>query len=305
MRSPILFLVFNRPEVTQRVFDAIRIARPPKLYIAADGPRKDKVGEVERCQAVQEIISKVDWPCEVSRLVREKNLGCKIAVSSAIDWFFSCEPEGIILEDDCLPHPDFFVYCDELLERYRNDERVGLISGTAFGDLRIKKLLSGPEDYLFNRYPSIWGWASWRRFWRDYDVSIKLWEKYRQDISPLTTDLKLRKRNDWLFDQVSNSKIDTWDYQVSFLLWSTSRISITPRFNLIENIGFGEDATHTKKSYQIDFNRIQMSDERLSFPLIGPEIFAPSHAYQRWIERYATRSILSKLLNRLKNYASQ
>ncbi|WP_071467504.1 hypothetical protein [Polynucleobacter asymbioticus] len=303
MRSPILFLVFNRPESTQQVFDAIRKARPPKLYLAADGPRKNKAGEAVRCQVVQEIISNVDWPCEVSRLIRKKNLGCKIAVSSAIDWFFSCESEGIILEDDCLPHNDFFTYCDELLEKYRHDERIGLISGTAYGDLREQKLISGSEDFIFNRYPSIWGWASWRRVWKDYDVKIKKWENYRQDISPLTVNLKLRKKNDWLFDQVSNSKIDTWDYQVSFLLWSTARLAITPRFNLIENIGFGADATHTKQSYQIDASRIKMSRERLNFPLIEPKIFSPNYVYQVWVERYATRSILIKLMNRIKNYA--
>lgn len=160
MRSPVLFLVFNRPDVTQRVFDAIRQARPPKLYVAADGPRKDKAGEAERCKAVQNIVSMVDWPCEINKLIRDENLGCKIAVSGAIDWFFRQEPEGIILEDDCLPHPDFFLYCDELLEKYRDDERVGLISGTALGDIRAKNFISGDEDFIFNRYPSIWGWAS-------------------------------------------------------------------------------------------------------------------------------------------------
>jgi hypothetical protein len=305
MRSPILFLVFNRPEATQQVFDVIRKSRPSKLYLAADGPRKDKLDEAVRCQVVQEIISNVDWPCEVSRLIRKENLGCKIAVSSALDWFFSCESEGIILEDDCLPHADFFTYCDELLEKYRHDERIGLISGTAYGDLREKKLISGPEDFIFNRYPSIWGWASWRRVWKDYDVKIKKWGKYRQDISPLTVNLKLRKKNDWLFDQVSNSKIDTWDYQVSFLLWSTARMAITPRFNLIENIGFGADATHTKQSYQIDASRIQMSRERLKFPLVEPKVFSPNYVYQVWLERYATRSILFKLINRIKNYVIQ
>ncbi len=302
MRSPILFLVFNRPEVTQRVFDAIRIARPPKLYIAADGPRKDKVGEVERCQAVQEIISKVDWPCEVSRLVREKNLGCKIAVSSAIDWFFSCEPEGIILEDDCLPHPDFFVYCDELLEKYRDDERIGLISGTSFVDLQEEHFLKDSEDYIFTRYPSIWGWASWKRVWNDYDLDIKLWKTHRQDVSVMTPYLKLRKKNDRLFDQVSRSQIDTWDYQVSFLLWSTGRLSICPRFNLIENIGFGPDATHTKIRKSNKNGSNQLSAFRLVFPLVVPKILVPNYAYQEWIEKMATKSILRKILDRLKNY---
>jgi hypothetical protein len=302
MRSPILFLIFNRPDVTQRVFDAIRQARPPKLYIAADGPRQGRAGEAARCKAVQAITSKVDWPCEVSRLIREENLGCKIAVSSAIDWFFSQEPEGIILEDDCLPHPDFFPYCDELLAKYRDDERVGLISGTAFGDLKNELIVKDDEDYLFCRYPSIWGWATWQRVWKDYDLNISLWKSYRAEISNQTTNLKLRKRNNQLFDLAYTSKIDTWDYQVSFLLWSTARFSICPRLNLIKNIGFGSDATHTKTKISSDDARYKMSEFGLSFPLTPPKMMAPNIRYQKWIEHIATRSLLTKIMNKVKSY---
>ena len=298
-------MAFNRPEVTKIVFTAIRAAEPLKLYIATDGPRKEKSGEVERCRLVQDIFSKIDWPCEVSFLVRKENLGCKRAVSSAIDWFFSHETEGIVLEDDCLPHLDFFNFCDELLEKYRDDERVGLITGTSFGDLRGERLVVGPEDFIFNRYPSIWGWASWRRVWRDYDVNIKDWKDYRRDISVMTPSLALRKRNDRLFDDVYNCRIDTWDYQVSFLLWSSARLAITPRINLVENIGFGPDATHTKSLDQINSNRIKMSTDRLRFPLIAPRIFAANYDYQNWIERYATRSIFTKVFYKLKKYADK
>ena len=302
MRSPILFLVFNRPDLTQRVFNAIRKAQPSKLYIAADGPRKNKIGEEDLCLAVKEIISQVDWPCEVSKLIRQENLGCKVAVSSAIDWFFSCESEGIILEDDCLPHPDFFQYCDELLEKYRDDERIGLVSGMAFGDLQNEKLVKGGEDYLFCRYPSIWGWASWRRVWKDYDPSIVLWNSYRDDVSNQTINMKLRKRNEQLFDLVGNGKADTWDYQVSFLLWTTSRLCICPRFNLIDNIGFGSNATHTTTNLSKSDVRYKMSSLRLNFPLNSPKILAPNYRYQQWVEGFATRPIFVKILNRLKSY---
>lgn len=302
MHSPILFLVFNRPELTLRIFDRIRQAQPKRLYIAADAPRADRPGEAERCQAVRTIVSKVDWPCSVHHLMRDENLGCKRAVSTAIDWFFENESEGIILEDDCLPHPDFFPYCNELLARYREDERVGVISGTAFGDCRTKGLLTGHEDYLFTRYPSIWGWASWRRVWKDYDANINLWRTYRNEISVLTTNLKLRRKNNQLFDKVINSKIDTWDYQISFLLWSTNRLSICPRFDLIENIGFGPDATHTQFKPFWYGNPNESSLLRLSFPLVAPEIMAPNYAYQKMIEKIATRSILRKIVDRLKAY---
>lgn len=302
MRSPILFLAFNRPIQTQRVFDAIRNARPPRFYLSLDGPRSEKPSEIDQCKAVQKIVSKVDWPCEVYSLVHEQNLGCKLAVSRALEWFFAAEPEGIILEDDCLPHPDFFSYCDTLLEKYRDDERIGLISGTAFGDLRKQQLVSGNEDYLFTRYPSIWGWASWRRVWKHYDVDLKLWEFYRQDVSALTYNPKLRKINETLFDRVVSHEIDTWDYQVSFMLWSASQLSVVPRFNLIENIGFGADATHTKTNHSQNMQRGKMGDEHLIFPLVSPELMVPNHRYQQWIEKFATRPFLFKLLSIVKDY---
>src|SRR5690349_2048344 len=132
MKSAILFLVFNRPETTARVFEAIRAAQPPRLYVAADGPRASRIGESERCDLTRRIASAVDWPCDITTLFRAANLGCKNAVSSAISWFFEHEEEGVILEDDCLPDPSFFRYCDELLAHYRDDTRIGLISGNNF-----------------------------------------------------------------------------------------------------------------------------------------------------------------------------
>lgn len=243
MRSPILFLVFNRPDVTRRVFEVIRKARPSKLYIASDGPRKDKTGEAERCAAVQEIVSQVDWPCEVSKLIRQENLGCKIAVSSAIDWFFSCEPEGIILEDDCLPEPSFFQFCDELLERYRNDERVGMISGCNFQNGAWR----GDGDYYFSRFCHIWGWASWARAWKNYDVDASKWPQLKNQDWLGTLGFTGVEKDYWLkaFNRVHAKEQDTWDYQWVMACWLNRMLAITPNINLISNIGFGKEATHT------------------------------------------------------------
>ena len=156
LETPVLFLVFNRPDTTAQVFEAIRQAKPPRLYVASDGAREDKEGELEKVKQVREIVSQVDWNCEVKTLFRDKNLGCKIAVSSAIDWFFEQEEMGIILEDDCLPHPTFFRFCQELLERYRDDERIGMISGNNFQFGRK----CTDYSYYFSMYSHIWGWAS-------------------------------------------------------------------------------------------------------------------------------------------------
>src|SRR5271165_4717676 len=177
MRSPILFLVFNRPETTRRVFETIRAARPPKLYVSADGPRAGRAGEPQRCDEARRIATSVDWPCEVKTLFRDANLGCKMGVSTGISWFFDQEPEGIILEDDIVPLPSFFDYCDELLARYRDDERVAMISGCnpIANDFRVD------ESYFFARFCGIWGWASWRRAWRHYDVNISAWPAWRAE----------------------------------------------------------------------------------------------------------------------------
>ena len=153
MTVPILFLIFNRPDTTARVFEAIRAARPPRLYVAADGPRQGREGEAERCESARKIATTVDWPCEVNAVFRESNLGCRVAVSSAIDWFFEAEQEGIILEDDCLPASDFFRFCSELLERFRHDNRVMAICGSSYAEVEAK--YSG--SYYCSYYADIWG----------------------------------------------------------------------------------------------------------------------------------------------------
>lgn len=301
-RSPVLFLVFNRPDTTAQVFEAIRKARPPRLYVAADGHRANRNGEAGLCEQVRRLVTQVDWPCELKTLFRNENLGCKLAVSSAISWFFENEPEGIILEDDCLPHPDFFQYCDELLERYRHDERIGVVSGTSLVDMRKEGLNWLSEDYAFSRYPSVWGWASWARVWRDYDVAIEAWDERREDVSCQTHNPRLRKINDSLFDRVRAGKIDTWDYQVSFLLWATSRLAIVPRFNLIENIGFGPGATHTTNARDALSACARTQEDRVAFPLVAPQLHVPNRRYQQWVEAFAARPLMAKLYERFLSY---
>jgi len=169
LTSPVLFLIFNRPETTQQVFSAIRKAKPPRLYVAADGPRSDYPNEDEKCEHSRKIATNVDWDCEVKTLFRDQNLGCRLAVSQAISWFFENEPEGIILEDDCLPSQSFFWFCQELLEDFRNDKQVGAICGFYSNELDYKPSAS----YFFSRYMRVWGWAGWRRTFEEYDSHLK------------------------------------------------------------------------------------------------------------------------------------
>ena len=295
----VLFIVFNRPDTTALVFEKIRAARPQRFYVAADGARRHRSGEQAVADEVRGIATRVDWPCELATLFRAENLGCKRAVSQAIDWFFEHEEEGIILEDDCLPHPDFFSYCAELLQRYRNDERIGLISGTALADLRREHLSWDREDYVFSRYFSIWGWATWRRAWADYDVTINAWSERRDDILALTSNRRLRSIQRKLFDNVAAGKIDTWDYQVAISTWLNNRLAISPRFNLIENIGFRADATHTVRRGGEVEERSKMGHDSLAFPLTPPTAVCPNHLFQAQMEKIATRSSLYKIVRRL------
>lgn len=174
--TPIVFIIFNRPETTRKVFEKIALVRPKRLFVIADGPRESKLNEGEACAETRKIIDEINWNCDVHKIYSEINLGCKSRIVSGLNIVFDLTTEAIILEDDCIPDPSFFPYCESLLERYRNDERIGLISGNnfLFGDY------DNFDSYYFSRYPHIWGWASWRRAWKKYDSQICQWPILRE-----------------------------------------------------------------------------------------------------------------------------
>ncbi len=244
--TPVLFLIYKRPETTARVFKALRKVQPKKLFVAADGPLSEKLEERERCEETRAVISNIDWDCDVAKLYREKNLGCKIGVSSAITWFFESVEEGIILEDDCVPDSSFFWFCQDLLEYYRNDKRISMISGNNFQN----GIERGDGSYYFAKYPWVWGWATWRRAWEKYDVNMTtypLFLKTNQFANVFTNPDEQRywKR---VLDKTFRNEIDTWDYQWFYSVWQQNGLSITPNTNLVSNIGFGiPGATHTNK----------------------------------------------------------
>lgn len=246
MISPVLLLIFNRPDTTAQVFGRIRAARPPRLYVAADGARAGRAQEAELCQQARAIIDQVDWPCEVHALFRDENLGCRRAIAGALDWFFKHEEYGVILEDDCLPEATFFDYCDSLLVKYKDDARVMCVSGDNF----LEKLAprAAGESYYFSVFAHIWGWATWRRAWAGYDSEMVGW-------SPAECRALLKKtfpgnaalRRNWfdLFESVANGHVDTWDYQWNYHCWKLGGLSCVPALNQISNIGFDDRATHT------------------------------------------------------------
>jgi hypothetical protein len=241
----VLFLVFNRPDPTRRVFEEIRRARPSRLYVAADGPRHNRKGEAELCRQTREVVNGIDWECQVFTLFREQNLGCRRAVSSSIDWFFAREEEGIILEDDCLPNESFFRFCGELLEKHRHEPRVMHISGSNFqyGQQR------GAASYFYSRIPHIWGWATWRRAWQQYDVDIKTFPEFvrNKQITRIFAEKESQQYWNFHFRRMYRGS-DTWDYQWAYAIFKADGLCITPNVNLISNIGFGAAATHATET---------------------------------------------------------
>lgn len=264
MRTPILFLVFNRPDTTRLVFEEIRKAKPQRLYIAADGARIDKPGEAEKVAQVLRIVGEVDWPCEVKTLYRNNNKGCKLAVSEAISWFFENEEMGIILEDDCLPEPSFFGFCETLLDMYQCDDRVMAICGTNLASTENLQ-----ESYYFSGIPHIWGWATWRRVWAEYDVEMKDLEKVCDSVAAQSHFSKAIwcywKR---FFKEVRDGLVNTWDVQFSYLAIKSGRLSIFPKRNLISNIGFGADATHTTGESLLANLRVYPMETDLKHPIV-------------------------------------
>jgi len=248
--TPILFLVFNRPETTKKVFERIREIQPSRLFVAADGPRMDVEGEKERSEEVRTLIlNGIDWDCEVKTLFRDSNLGCGHAVSGAITWFFQNVEEGIILEDDTLPDISFFNFCETLLKRYRNDEKIKMIGGNNFQNGKWR----GDGSYYFSAYSHIWGWASWRRTWNEYDLELKELNeaKVSKILDKYFPDKKIKSH--WLdvFNQLRDGKFDTWDLQLLYCILQKNGKTIIPNVNLVTNIGFGVGATHTANKNDI------------------------------------------------------
>jgi hypothetical protein len=241
MTSPVLITAFNRPDETRRVLDAIRRYAPTELYITVDGARPDRPGEAAKCAQVVDVLDQVDWDCRVERLVRTENLGCRRAMDGAIDWFFGSVPQGIILEDDCVPSPDFFRFCDELLERFQDDDRVGMVSGTnVLGAWRPT-----PASYFFG-FGAVWGWASWRRAWgRAADHVAGIDSRQARANAERTLGQSRWRMLEPGVRAVAAGTLDTWDYPWVFSLAAHGQVAALPAVNLVSNIGFGLTATHT------------------------------------------------------------
>lgn len=242
-KFPIAYVIFNRPGHTRETFSVIRAQRPTKLFIIADGPRAGHPTDAQQCAETRAIVDQIDWPCEVHRNYADQNMGCKLRVSSGLDWVFEHVEAAVILEDDCVPNVDFFNYCDDLLVRYAEDTRVWVVTGNNFQDGKKR----GEAAYYFSKYNHCWGWATWRRAWQYYRVDMPFWPAWRDSAGWLKKMSDRAERDTWtnIFDRVYRDEIDTWDYQWTACVWYYGGLTATPNVNLVTNIGFGPDATHT------------------------------------------------------------
>ncbi len=264
--TPVLFLIFNRPGYTKKVFEQIKAIKPRQLFIAADGPRNNVAEDVANCRLTREIIKEIDWDCNLNTLFRDHNLTSRYAISTAISWFFDAVEEGIILEDDTLPDASFFTYCQELLQKYRDVPKVRHINGSNF---LLGKKFTDKDSYYFSNYCHPWGWATWRRSWKDFDVELPGYDEshLRKRLSEITNNVEVV--NMWVknINDAVSKRIDCWDFQWFYTMWMTEGMAITPAVNLITNIGFGNFATNTTYTHTRIGNMKRTRLEKIYHPV--------------------------------------
>jgi hypothetical protein len=243
MKTPVVLIIFRRPEKTQKILNIIREIQPKQLFVIADAPRSHKLGEAEKSEKTRAVIETIDWDCQVYKNYSEQNLGSSKRIPTGLNWVFSQVEEAIILEDDCLPEKTFFSFCEELLEHYRHDQRVMTISGNNFQFGRQ----TTSDSYYFSRYSHSWGWATWRRAWQYFDMNMTHWPRVKEQqlLNFILEDRRTRQYWENIFQGVFDNQIVAWDYRWTFACWLQNALTILPSRNLVSNIGFDEDASHT------------------------------------------------------------
>jgi hypothetical protein len=295
LETPVAMIIFNQPEATRRVFARVAAARPSRLLIIADCARPDRPEEANRCEETKKIVAAVDWPCQVETNFLSENVGPRRRIISGISWVFSLVEEAIFLEHDCLPDPSFFPYCSELLARYRNQPQIGYIAG--FNPL--EKSFPFPYSYYYSRVASLWGWATWRRTWQEYDEHLSAWQEIRKWglLNLLFPDKKVVKYWTRVFDSMHDGTgPNTWDYQLAYTCWTRNFLNIVPRRNLIQYIGFGPQAENTSQAEP----GLTLEGGPLMFPLQHPPAITPWPSYEmEFQKRFYAQDIFRKLYRRL------
>jgi hypothetical protein len=266
--TPIALLTFNRPQLTKRLLGVLAQVRPSRILVVSDGPRPHVASDAEKCAAVRNLLKKIDWDCEIERNFAERNMGSFPRNSSGLNWVFEQVEEAIILEDDCLPDLSFFPYCEELLDKYRDHPRVGLISGNNF----LKPTMVQQEpSYFFSGYATTWGWASWRRTWHQVDLNMPYWPQFRDGGQLLQAVFSSSEARYWrsIYDAIQERRMkNAWDYQLMLACMRYNLLTVVPSVNLVSNLGFGPDSTHCEDSNSLLCN---IKAHGVKFPLVHPE----------------------------------
>ena len=298
VRAPVAMAIFRRPDTTAQVLAEVRRARPRELLVFADGPRSGAADDERLCAEARAVITEgVDWDCRLRTSFSDVNLGVKGGMERGLDWVFAEVEEAIVLEDDCIPDPSFFAYCDELLERYRDDERVFAVSGN---DFRFREV-PARDDYTFSRYPLIWGWATWRRAWRHYDGSLAAWPELRRGgwLEELLGDPYAAKYWAHQFDRVDEG-FATWDYPWVLACWVHGGLTAVPTTNLVSNVGFRPDATHTRATAEGRHPFAAMATAPIPFPLAHPPAVARDEETDAFLEDIVFSGNLRRTFEQLR-----
>lgn len=288
IQAPVVIFIYKRQANLGSLLTTMRSFKPTKLYLISDGPKglEEEKAVIETRELLESLIN---WTCEIKKNYSDINLGLKERFCTGIDWVFSQEERAIFIEDDCLPDPTFFKFCDDLLEKYKDDERIFSISGNnfLFGQGKSR------ESYYFSKYPHIWGWATWKRSWDKYDSEISDWQARRQTnwLREVTGGFIISKFWKYIFDRLSAGKINTWDYQLTYTSFKNRGLNIIPSVNLVTNVGYGQDSTNIKSKNKT----IAVSAEQIQFPLVHPVEFKVNGANDRQIENLVYLHTLGKI----------
>lgn len=284
--SPVVLIVFNRPDLTQKLIHSISSVKPGVVFVIADGPRANVPSDINACARTRETIKNITWECHLYTNYADENLGCRRRVETGLDWVFSQVESAIILEDDCIPEPSFFYFCTELLSRYETDQRIMAISGNNFQFGRRRTA----DSYYFSRYPHCWGWATWKRAWQYYDADMACWPSisHNQWLVDILGDRSAKRYWQHKFQKTYEGTINSWAFVWTLSCWLQSGLCILPNVNLVSNIGFDGSGTHHVHSFP-PFAR--MATSPIEFPLKHPAVvirdaradaFTQRHQFGLW-----------------------
>lgn len=293
LTTPVALFVYNRPDTTAQVFEQVAAVEPPVLFVVADGPRADRPADPENCEQVRELVTDVGWDCDLRTIFRDENMGLPESVYTGLDWVFEQVPEAIVLEDDTVPNRDFFRFCETMLERYRDDERVLSVNGTN----RLGTWKADSQDHHFVTYQGVWGWATWRRAWRLYDPEMRAWAdpEVRERVRDVVADDERFAYHRPRFQSCYDGEAPAWSKRWEFTHYVNSGLAAVPARNLVSNVGFDARALHTTDP---DDPLAELPRHALEFPLEERTAIAPDREYERrCFERYRRPGRARRLLS--------